>query len=130
MTASRTLTLDRLERYGACQDATELFAALFGDSVEVTEELCVTHAMDFSWDWASKNLLSESAQAAYHAAEAQAREDYNAATAPTRASYNAAIADDWVAYDAATAPAWAAYNAAKAPAWARAYINDYSNVFK
>ena len=135
MTASRTLTLDQLKAAGTCQEDTDLFTSLFGDSVEVTEALARTHAKEFNWGWASESLLSDSAQAAYNAAKAQAREDYNAAWANAEAVYEAAIAPERAAYNAAIAPAWAIYHAAIAPAraaldtanagaWARAYIND------
>jgi hypothetical protein len=38
-----------------------LFRTLFGESVEVTEELCLIHAYDFNFDWAACKLLSDAA---------------------------------------------------------------------
>jgi hypothetical protein len=40
---------------------------LFGESVEVTEELSIYHADDFDWYWAANNLLSPEAQSKYYA---------------------------------------------------------------
>ena len=99
---SKTLTVETLKSKKACQPQIDLFRSLFGDSVEVTEELCVKHAQDFNWDWAADTLLSESA-----------REDYYKATGPALKVYNKA-----------TAPALKVYIKATASAWARAYLSD------
>ena len=124
MSDSRTLTLATLRAKGACREQLLLFKAKFGNSVEITEALCVEHSTEFSWGWAASNLLSAPAWAAYEDATAPARAAYEAATAPARAAYEAATEAAWAAYDAASAPAWAAHEAAIASAWARAYIND------
>ena len=127
MSNTRTLTLATLRARGACREQVALFKAKFGNSVKITEALCVEHSTEFSWGWAASNLLSAPARAAYEAATAPARAAYDAAIAaiaPAGAAYNAATASAGAAYEAATAPAGAAYDAAIASAWARAYTND------
>ncbi len=57
---SRTLTLITLKTNNACNEQVELFQKLFGDSVEITPELCIKHANDFDFTWAANNLLSKS----------------------------------------------------------------------
>ena len=89
---SRVLTLAALKRKGACADQIALFRDKFGDSVVVTEALCVEHAAAFSWSWGAENLLSAPALAAHQAAIAPARAAYQAAIAPARAAYQAAVA--------------------------------------
>lgn len=64
---SRVLTLTTLERKGACANQLALFRAKFGDSVLVTEALCVEHAATFNWSWGVDNLLTAPARAAYEA---------------------------------------------------------------
>lgn len=60
---SRTLELSTLIELDACKDQVNLFREKFGCSVEVTPELCVGVAAEFSWDWAAQNLLSAQALA-------------------------------------------------------------------
>lgn len=50
-----TLTLIRLD---ACRIQTRLFLDLFGDEVEITEELCREHFSEFDWDWAAQKLIA------------------------------------------------------------------------
>ena len=50
---SRTLTLQTLIDKGACSEQVELFRAKFGESVRVTQRLCVSVADAFDWDWAT-----------------------------------------------------------------------------
>jgi hypothetical protein len=135
---SRTLTLQTLIDEHACPSQAELFGNTFGDSVEVTPELCLSVADQFDWDWASRNLLfawadydpvRASARADYDRARATALADYDRAgatawadyvraTAPARADYVRARATTQADYNRATAPAWADYSRARATAWA------------
>ena len=126
------LTLRQLIDEGACVDQRALFKATFGESVDVTEDLCVQHAQDFDWIWAAYHLLSadqqvvynsalSQAQAAYGAALSQERAAYRAAVNQARAAYDAAVNQAGAAYDAAVDQAQAVYSAAQATTWARAY---------
>jgi len=113
----------------ACKNQLDAFRALFGESVDITPELCVTHAFAFDWDWAGDNLLSPTALAEYDRTSASARAEHQRAGASARATalagYNrAAAAAAWAEYNRARATAWAEYNRARATAWANAYIND------
>ena len=53
---TRTLTLQTLIDKHACLSQAELFGNTFGDSVEVTPELCLSVADKFDWDWAARHL--------------------------------------------------------------------------
>jgi hypothetical protein len=55
-----TLKVQTLIRKGACRDQVSLFRATFGESVEVTEGLCLSIAGKFDFDWAAQNLLPQS----------------------------------------------------------------------
>ena len=63
--SGRILTLATLKKAGACSDQVALFRKLFGESVEVTDSLCVEHAEEFSWGWAAGNLLTAPAWTEY-----------------------------------------------------------------
>ena len=69
---SRTLKLQTLIDKGACTEQVDLFRASFGEVVEVTESRCAEHACAFAWDWASRCLLSASAEAEYERVRASA----------------------------------------------------------
>jgi len=99
---SRILTVSTLVALGACIEQRAKFKALFGDSVEITEALCVEHASTFNFDWAALHLLS----------------------APARSEYERVRAAAWAEYERVTAAAWAEYDRVTAAAFARAYIND------
>lgn len=59
MPHSRTLTYATLVSSGACQEALEKFKEMFGGSVEVTEDLCISVVGTFDyWIWASRHLLT------------------------------------------------------------------------
>ena len=66
------ITLAQLRKLGACPDEVAIFEKLFGESVEVTEALCVKHAEKFDWDWAAKRLLTKTQLDEYERIEAQA----------------------------------------------------------
>lgn len=107
---SKLLTYATLRDANACRSDRIWFKTLFGDSVDVTVDLCVKHASDFDFRWA-EILLSPLAQKDYERTKASARADYDCTRASTRANY-----------DRTRAPAWANYERTKASAWAVAYI--------
>jgi hypothetical protein len=86
------ITVKMLESKKACTSQVNLFVELFGDSVEVTKELCLKHASDFDFEWATQHLLKISARRAYNEAVAPARRAYNEAVAPARRAYDEAVA--------------------------------------
>ena len=102
MTTSRTLTLETLKVERACAEQLRLFESMFGQSVEVTEALCVEVSAKFDFAWAAQRLLSPDALA-----------EYERVTAPA-----------WAEYKRVKASAWAEYKRVKAAAFARAYIGD------
>jgi len=103
----KTLTLQRLIDLGACADQRELFRETFGDSVDVTPELCVSVADKFDWRWAAEHLLSAPAWA-----------EYERATAPAWAECERVEAPAWAEYERVKALARAEYKRVEAPAWA------------
>jgi hypothetical protein len=94
---NQTITVEMLVKMGACHSQVMLFRRLFGKSVKVTLKGCVKAAQQFDWNWASRNLLTATAEKAYQEATATA----------------------WKAYQEAKAPAWKAYQEATAIAFAR-----------
>ncbi len=84
---TRTLTLQTLIDKGACSEQVELFRATFGESVRVTQRLCVSVADAFSWPWAARHLLSAPASAEYERVTAPAWAEYKRVTAAARAEY-------------------------------------------
>ena len=102
MSESRVLTLATLIDKGACSSQVDLFRSRFGESVEVTAELCASVAAVFDWDWAARNLLSPPAWAEYERVRAPA----------------------WAEDERVTAPASAEYERVRATAWAQSYIGD------
>jgi hypothetical protein len=68
----KTITLQQLIDLGAPPDTLDKFKKLFGDSVEVTEALCLEYASDFNWDWAADNLLLGEAWEEFVRVKAQA----------------------------------------------------------
>jgi hypothetical protein len=109
----RTLKLSQLIAAKACQSQVDKFRARFGESVEVTRELCESVASEFDFDWAAANLLS-----------APARAEYERVTAPAQADYERVTAPAWAEYARVRAPARAEYERVRAAAFADAYIND------
>jgi hypothetical protein len=127
----KTITLKSLQRLHACKPQVALFQELFGESVEVTEELCVKHARDFDWCWAAEHLLTKTQQGVYDEATAPAWKVYGEATAPAWKVYNDTWAalkvyDDtrtaaWKVCDEATAADSKVYDEATAAAFAKAF---------
>ena len=101
------ITLAMLKKNGACADQAAEFARRFGDGVEVTEQVCVSFASVFDWDWAARHFLTAAAWAAYNEAKAAAGAAYREATAAAEAAYSKVRAPARAAYDKATARAFA-----------------------
>ena len=112
-----TITIRQLIRAGACAEQRAKFRALFGTSVEVTEELAIQHAKTFDWDWAAVCLLPEDAREAYRQAKAIALEAHGRATASAWEAYDQAKAIALEAYEWANATAEEPYDQAKETAW-------------
>ena len=77
------ITLLQLRELGACADQCAEFEKRFGKSVEVTEELCLSVADVFNWDWAAEYLLGAPALAEYKRVMAAAWADYKRVAAQT-----------------------------------------------
>jgi hypothetical protein len=118
MKKSRILELSTLIGLNACRDQVELFRVNFGESVEVTEELCLSVSDRFAWTWAAENLLSAPAWAEYARVATSALAEYERAVAPALAEYERAIAPARAEYVRVRAPAWAEYERAVASALA------------
>jgi len=80
---SRPLFLETLRNLAACADQRQRFADTFGESVDVTPELCVSVADQFSWDWAAEHLLSPEAWAEYERATRPAWAEFERVCAET-----------------------------------------------
>ena len=138
------ITLKQLIEAKACKSDVEFFKSRFGESVEVTEELCLSVYDKFNWDWASVHFLTAPALDAYKKARAPALDAYQKAmspawdaykkaTAPAWDSYERVTATDLDAYKKATPPAWDAYKKATPPAWdayQKAMASAFARVFK
>jgi hypothetical protein len=141
-----TITYDQLKALGACREQLMKFRRVFGDSVDVTEELAAKYAQEFDFDWASSNLLRAAAKEEYSNAAKPALEEYRRAIVPAEEEYDRAVAPAlgrcgcsikltwdgrirattlaWEEYLRATAPAREEYRRAIAVAFAKCYI-DY-----
>ena len=86
------LTLQRLKDLDACTEQLALFESTFGESVEVTPELCVSVADKFNFVWAARYLLSQSARTEYGRVRAPAWAEYERVTAPVLAEYERVLA--------------------------------------
>ena len=104
------LTYVRLKKLRACKSALDRFQHFFGDSVDVTEALCLSYSQDrdFNFDWAAKNLLSALDRAKYRRARASAHVEYSRIENMALAKYERATASDLADYisavDAVTYP--------------------------
>jgi hypothetical protein len=54
----KVITLQQLKEFNACKSQRILFKENFGDSVEISQELCVKFAQHFQFTWAAAALLS------------------------------------------------------------------------
>jgi hypothetical protein len=92
------ITAKQLESLGASREQLDMLRALFGESIEVTEEACVAVADKFDWYCVVESLLSKEGQRVFHEMVTPAR----------------------LACDEAIVAAWRAYREAMARAFARA----------
>ncbi len=76
MHKSRSLLLSTLVEKGACNEQVTLFKQRFGIEVQVTEELALSMASVFDWNWASYNLLSRPALKEYNKVYDPSRKEY------------------------------------------------------
>ena len=104
------ITAEFLESKNTCGRQIDLFRAMFGESVDITPELCRAMADKFDWDWAAEFLLNAPAWA-----------EYKRLNAPAWAEYERLNALTWVEYERLNAPAWAEYERLNALAWADAW---------
>lgn len=64
--SARRISSSLLLQKGACREQVELFIALGGDHLDLTEELCLEHAERFNWYWAAYQLLTQAASVIYY----------------------------------------------------------------
>ena len=110
---SRTIFLSTLIVHGACRDQVDLFRTTFGDSVEITPNLCKQYAQSFNYTWAAQHLLSATAWKLYEETCATARE-LNEETCATA----------WKLNKETCATAWKLYDETCASTFANLYIGD------
>ena len=110
---SKEITHALLKRLGACENESNKFRELFPNGTEVTVELCVKHAADFSWDWAVDNLMSSKGRAAF-----------NRDIAPISAAFDRDMAPINAAYDRDRALIRAAFNRDMATSFATAFATE------
>ena len=99
------LKLQTLIDLRACDEQVELFRAKFGESVDITPELCESVASEFDFDWAARNLLPPAALA-----------EFKRVTDAAYAEYRRVRDTAYAEYKRVTAPAYAEYERVRAPA--------------
>ena len=103
------ITLETLKALNACRPQVDLFASLYPDGVEVTEEnalAAVKAGLDI--DWLAQHLLTGAAREAYGEATAVAWKAYDEACDVARQAYLEASGAAWKAYSEACAVAFVA----------------------
>ena len=70
------LKLQTLIDMRACREQVDLFRTKFGESVDVTSELCESVASVFDFEWAARNLLPPAAYAERERVMAPAYAEY------------------------------------------------------
>ena len=135
-----TITAERLEKLGACQQQIDQFRALWDEGpAPMTIEAAVENANAFNWEWAACRFLAAPARAEYKRAEAAVLAEFERAIAPARAEFERATAAvlaeceraevaSWAEYKRAEASAQAEYERAMAPAWAE-YLRAIARAF-
>jgi hypothetical protein len=111
------ITYRQLCLAGACNSQTALFKRLFGASVEVTEELCITHP-EFDFEWASRHLLTIKQRAEYKRIKGPALVENDRVQGLAWAEYKRVEGLAWAEYERVEGPAWAEYKRVEGPAWA------------
>ena len=131
------ITLKQLRRAKACEDQCLLFAEKFGDSVDVTPELCESVAPIFNFEFAAYSFLTDTARAEYVRIRATAWAEYERIEAPAEyeriratatAEYERIRATAMAEYVRSEAPAWAKYKRTLARAFALAYNSQEDNL--
>ena len=120
----RKITLQQLKDVGACASQVCEFKKRFGDSVEVTEDLCLAVFDVFDFDFAARSLLSAPALAEYEKVCAPAWAEYEKVCDAALAEYEKVRAPALAEYEKVRAPAWAEYEKVRAITFARLYIAD------
>ena len=111
------ITIQQLINKDACQSQVDKFRELFGESVDVTPELCLSVASEFDWDWAARNFLSAAALKLYKETRAAALKLYEETRATALKLYKETRADACKLYKETSAPAWKLYEETCAAAW-------------
>ena len=119
-----TITVSMLREKGACEQQVKLFTELFGESVKVTEELCIRYSDRFDFNWAARVFLSAAAWAEYQRVTAAALAEYERVEDPAWAEYKRVTAAALAEYRRVRAAAWAEYQRVRAQTWARYYNAD------
>ena len=120
------LTVQTLIEAKACVEQVGLFKKLFPYGAEISEEVAISVAIKFDWEWAANNLLSESGRVAYREAQAPLWKAYEEAQAPLWKTYSEAQAPLWKAYREAEASLWKTYSEAQAQIFAKLYLKENS----
>ena len=112
MTLGRTLSLQTLVDKKATISQQRFFREKFGDSIGITECLCVEIVDDFDFEWAVRNLLDAESLKCYTAAITPARKVYcSPVTVVGEQTYCEAITETLRVFAVARAVAFAdAYN--------------------
>ena len=112
------LTLIVLRAKKACRDQLQEFERRFGDSVEITAELCLSVAEVFDWNWAAEHLLGSSACAEYRRIQTAACVEYERIRASALAEYERIQVPALAEYERIQVPACVEYERIRASAWA------------
>lgn len=125
----RVLTLKQLIAASACTVQIKLFKKHFKKSVEVTEEFAESLAGTFDFEWASRNLLTDTAKAKYdkvcksdwaefEKARVSAWAEFEKVRVPAQAELDEVHEPAWDECNKASAAAWDECSKVCAPAWA------------
>ena len=115
------ITLDMLINKKACQEQIDLFKQCFGESVEITEDLCLKYSNEFHINWLIDNMLNEEQRELYYTIQAPAWKKYLAIQESVYEEYKAIQGPAYEEYEAIEAPALEAYDKEKARAFCVAY---------
>ena len=118
----RTLLLSTLVNLKACEGQVNLFKQTFGDSVDITPELCKQHEHNFNFHWAAEHLLSASAWRIYEETRASALKIYEETCAPARKIFDETGDSAWKIYKESIA--WKIYKETCATTFANLYIGE------
>ena len=111
------ITINQLRKLGACESQVLKFQELFGESVEVTHELCLEHANAFNWCWVAIKLAS-----------ATQLKEFRRAIADELMELNRALDVAYEMYSQITVSALETYNQTTAAARAEHLRTDNSTI--